>query len=121
MAASNEPVVSVDPAALSFTLILTVFAVASCHAITQYHDLPAYQRLGLLLPTDSYKLGQEINRGLENLKYKALDLWEKTLYPIDALSRTDAREECTKHVLALRTQIDALRATLERAYEKTYQ
>jgi len=86
-------------------------------------DLPPHKRSGLLLPQNTYATGQHIRQALDDLRYQALDLWAQTQYPIHApaLSRAKARERCSESALAIKAQIDSLRAALEQAYEATYE
>lgn len=86
-------------------------------------DLPPHKRSGLLLPQNTYVNGQRIRKAVDDLKYQALDLWGQTQYPIGApaLSIADAREKCSESALEIKALIDSLRASLEQAYQKTYE
>ena len=84
-------------------------------------DLPEHHRL--LLPPHSYESGAVIVRGLEGLKYEALDLWANVHDPHDspAIREIDARQQCSARADVVRKQIDGLQEELARAYQQTYE
>jgi hypothetical protein len=82
-------------------------------------DLSPHHRL--VLDTDPYDSGYRISKALEELKYEALDQWEKTRYPVHApsLNVTEARYGATLRVRQLREQVQELRQQLSAQYRKT--
>jgi hypothetical protein len=77
----------------------------------------------LLVPSGTYQRGQRIQYAFDQLKYEALDLWEKTRYPkhAPAMNVGEARFQCSEKVKAMKEEVDALRQGLEEAYRKTYE